>query len=397
LDRTANFIVYYTSAYDTQSDSITYRYDYISTEEDYLGRVDDKDTTELKLKTTRTLLEVFERWNKSYSQNGLFENGVAAYKGQKKAIIKSTLLDLADYDANGSIFGQFLTILRAHSIGDKSNAFNKIFNLFLCKIYDEDSKEENDETDFQWKTSDTYENLFTRLSDLFKNGTNKYLGISINDHSSNEFEDLIASVESPDTCIALRAMFNQLRLQRTGEFSFMDVFDNATFMSNAAVVKDIVILLQSYRLKYGKKQQFLGDFFESLLNTGVKQENGQFFTPIPLARFVVNSIPIENIIRTKIQYVGTKTGPEMLKDRNLAILPFSLDYAAGSGHFLTELMDEVQSTVITLGKEKWKSTRVESTLKNFNNIDNPYNWAPHFIYGLEKDYRLAKTAKVACF
>ena len=71
-------------------------------------------------------------------------------------------------------------------------------------------------------------------------------------------------------------------------------------------------------------------FFERLLNIGIKQEAGQFFTPVPIARFIVNSIPFEKIIEQKIS--------------NLFLCKI-IDYACGSGHFLTEEMDRLQNIV----------------------------------------------------
>lgn len=65
----------------------------------------------------------------------------------------------------------------------------------------------------------------------------------------------------------------------------------------------------------------MGDFFEDLLNTGVDQKPGQFFTPTPLARFILKSIPINKIITKKIE------------DKNPEILPYIIDYACGAGHF----------------------------------------------------------------
>ena len=44
---------------------------------------------------------------------------------------------------------QFLEILRHNNVSDKPNAFNKILNLFICKIIDED-KLESEVVDFQW-------------------------------------------------------------------------------------------------------------------------------------------------------------------------------------------------------------------------------------------------------
>lgn len=52
-------------------------------------------------------------------------------------------------------------------------------------------------------------------------------------------------------------------------------------------------LFQGYRIIGSNNLQFLGDLFEKLLNKGFKQNEGQFFTPVPIARFIWNSLPRE--------------------------------------------------------------------------------------------------------
>ena len=94
--------------------------------------------------------------------------------------------------------------------------------------------------------------------------------------------------------------FTKIRLQKNNEFAIKDVFDEETFNENAIVVKEIVELLQGYKIRYTKKQQFLSDFFELLLTTGLKQEVGQFFTPVPIAKFIIRSMPFDKIIKEKL-------------------------------------------------------------------------------------------------
>ena len=54
-------------------------------------------------------------------------------------------------------------------------------------------------------------------------------------------------------------------------------------------------MLQDFRLTSEEENQFLGDLFEGFLDSGVKQSEGQFFTPIPIVKFIVSSLPIEEI------------------------------------------------------------------------------------------------------
>jgi len=165
------------------------------------------------------------------------------------------------------------------------------------------------------------------------------------------------------------------------EFSFIDVFNDETFFKNSTIIIEVVELLEKFRIKYSTKHQFMGEFFEHLLTTGVKQESGQFFTPIPLARFILKSLPIENIIQTKI------------KAKEPYVLPHIIDYACGSGHFLTEAIDEIDS-FIPLIKERTLTGQQKRFLHNGKDY---YLWARDYIYGIEKDHRLSKTTKIAMF
>ena len=55
-------------------------------------------------------------------------------------------------------------------------------------------------------------------------------------------------------------------------------------------------MLQEIYLTSNTDNQFLGDLFEGFLDDGVKQNEGQFFTPLPITRFIVSSLPLEKMI-----------------------------------------------------------------------------------------------------
>ncbi len=58
----------------------------------------------------------------------------------------------------------------------------------------------------------------------------------------------------------------------------------------------MVELFQKYRIIDSNDLQLLGDMFEQLLNKGFKQNEGQFFTPIPITCFIWKCLPLESII-----------------------------------------------------------------------------------------------------
>ena len=126
----------------------------------------------------------------------------------------------------------------------------------------------------------------------------------------------------------------------------------------------------------------MSDFFELLLTTGLKQEAGQYFTPVPIAQFIIKSLPLDSIMAEKL---SRKDGE---------ILPYMIDYAAGSGHFITEFMHEIQDIINACDTSKY----IEETRKHLINWQNcHFDWATNYVYGIEKDYRLVKVGKVGCY
>jgi type I restriction-modification system DNA methylase subunit len=117
---------------------------------------------------------------------------------------------------------------------------------------------------------------------------------------------------------------------------------------------------QELRLKNREQNQFLGDMFEFFLDNGVKQSEGQFFTPIPITRFICMALPLKEMIRDKSE------------------LPRVLDFACGAGHFLTEL-----------------AIQTKSFIEDYRQIE-PFEFYKN-IYGIEKESRLSKVAKVSAF
>ena len=116
---------------------------------------------------------------------------------------------------------------------------------------------------------------------------------------------------------------------------------------------------QGLRLKTDIPNPFLGDMFEFFLDDGIKQSEGQFFTPLPICKFIVGALPLAQKI---------KANPEPLK---------AVDYACGSGHFLTEYADQIKPLVERQNRD----------------VSDYYSQ----ITGVEKEDRLAKVAKVAAY
>src|SRR5690606_24249541 len=128
----------------------------------------------------------------------------------------------------------------------------------------------------------------------------EFLEKEVTDFSTEDFENEYGFLNEEQKR-KLLIQINKLRLEKHNEFAIKEVFDERSFEENAKVVKEIVELLQGFRLRYNKRQQYLSDFFEMLLTTGLKQESGQFFTPVPIAQFIIKSLPIDKLVNDKLE------------------------------------------------------------------------------------------------
>jgi type I restriction enzyme M protein len=365
----ADIIMLYAS--EIKGNEVVYKNEIIKIEADY--RVGD-------------VKDFYEKWNKLTKDNGVFEEWVKPYNYESKALTRKQLKPIQQEDS-GFIFNRFLEILRHNVVSDKPNAFNKIFTLFLCKVCDEKTTKENEELKFQWlEGKDNNISFQLRLSDLYKAGMKEFLDKEVTDFSDEQFESEYASLFIGNDELKKKFKENvihKLRLEKNNEFAIKEVYDEKSFTENAKIVKEVVELLQGFRIRYNKRQQYLSDFFELLLTTGLKQESGQFFTPVPVAQFIIKSLPIDTLVNEKIE-----------KGERNNLLPYIMDYAAGSGHFLTESMHEIQRIIA----EKTPDVFIDETKKKLKAWqEDHFDWATQYVYGIEKDYRLVKVGKVGCY
>ncbi|MCH9759480.1 MAG: N-6 DNA methylase [Actinomycetia bacterium] len=324
------------------------------------------------------LKALYESWDRKTFSTGLFDG--SPYALTETPLKVSDLEDLTQKDGQ-ALFNQFNEVLRRHAVSDKPNAFNKIFNLFICKVQDEEKDDPDEEIDFQWLNNESDETALDRLSDLYRRGMHDYLEIDTADIESDQVKAELTDV-TPAQRSQVLALFKRIRQLKNSDFAFVEVYNNETYSRNAEIVRDIVRLFQRKRIRYTQKHGFMSVFFEKLLSTSVKQESGQFFTPTPIAEFICGSLPVESMIQSKII------------DGDDNFLPYIIDFAAGSGHFITEMMERIEKVLQTLKPADMKKKTQKTKLATWSNA---LQWASEFVYGIELDYRLAKTAKVSCF
>lgn len=329
-----------------------------------------KDNTILLYKDAHTVEELFTVWDETYDKrlcgDVIFRDDSQAYQIDVKPLRK---VDLKDFSENDKVVNKFEEILRHNNVSDKENAFNRLIALFICKLVDEIQKGAHDIVDFQYKVgTDTYETLQDRLQRLHKEGMEKFMREKIFYVTDDYAENLVQQYTGHKRQKMIEDLRNTLRILKfytNNDFAFKDVHNEELFYQNGKILVEVVQLFQKFRIIGSNDIQMLGDLFEQLLNKGFKQNEGQFFTPIPITHFIWDSLPIDNII----------------KKENGIDFPKIIDYACGAGHFLTQGFEAVNASVLSIDP----SYKIEPS------------WAEHKIYGIEKDYRLARVSKISLF
>ncbi len=333
-------------------------------------RDNDKYLDDTGLKGFKTATDVKERfaiWRDTYkldyTTKGIFEPSIQTYQIGKDQYSLDDLNTISASDQQKQ-YHAFATILRQHNVSGRENAFDKLVNLLLCKLVDETLNPQD--LKFYWKgvAYDSHFDLFDRLQQLYKEGMGKFLGEPITYIDRSAVQNAMRFIkQNPDaTQRAVWQLFLQQKFFTNNDFSFIDVHNEKLFYQNAEVLLKVIQMWQDIRLtNEAGDSQFLGDLFEGFLDQGVKQSEGQYFTPLPICRFIMMSLPLHSLVAQH------------------AAPPKVIDYACGAGHFLTELARQIKPLVAAAHPQADIAT---------------YHQA---IVGIEKEYRLSKVAKVAAF
>ena len=302
-------------------------------------------------------------WRDTYglesTEGGIFEPNVQPYQiGKNKYTLADDTKTIDVTDKKGQ-YDQFRTILRKHNIARRENAFEVLVNLFLCKLVDEE--ENKTDLKFYWKgrAYDNYFDFVDRLQDLYQTGMRKFLDEEISYISNEQIDAAFWTVKNKRNATKqqIQRYFRELKFFTNSAFSFLDTHNEELFNKNAEVLLKIVQMWQGLRLKTDDPNQFLGDMFEFFLDNSIKQSEGQFFTPLPICKFIVASLPLAKKIATTLEPIRI------------------IDHACGSGHFLNEYAYQIKSLIAEQNRD----------------LSDYYSQ----ITGIEKEDRLAKVAKVA--
>ena len=305
-----------------------------------------KDEKKQGYKDAQNVKQLVAVWKNTYDgerlESGIFEPRAQAYDISTP---KASLENLHNIDSSTmqKKRHEWATILRANAVGDRGVALNKFMNLLLCKITDE--LENAQDLHFAWrgKASDTAFELVDRLQKLYQIGMQKFLKQQITYHSQDSI-DKAFSKHFKDTSVrkAIYEIFKELKYYSNGDFNFIEVYNKEQFNKNFAILLPMVQNLENVRFTGTQDSNILGDYFESYIHD-MPQQEGQYFTPVPLVNFIIYSLP---------------------KKPRATVL----DFSCGAGHFLTQ----------------------------YAQIHKASKQELEFI-GIDKDSRLAKIAKIASF
>ncbi|TNB56647.1 N-6 DNA methylase [Campylobacter helveticus] len=349
-EKATKFLCLYTSDLEAESKSIKYQNYIIQAfdNDEYL----QENELEKSYKKASNNTELFAVWKESYElqffTQGIFENDVNAYKILE---LTPTFSNLQELKEEGK-YHEFAKILRKHNISGKENAFDKLVNIFLCKIYDESFNKNNLKFGYFGVMADTYASMQDRLMLLYKEAMSEFLGEEITFVSNDDIEKAFKKLHATDLKAQIQKHIKELKFYSNNDFAFLEVHNKELFLQNALVLKEIIELFSPYKLTQNSTNQFLGNLFELFLQKGMKQDEGQFFTPIQICEFIMYALPLDSMLSSKPLKV--------------------LDFACGAGHFLNTYANELKRYATQDLQEHYKQ-----------------------IYGIEKEYRLSKVAKVS--
>ena len=150
-------------------------------------------------------------------------------------------------------------------------------------------------------------------------------------------------------------------------------------------VKYVVETIQSISFT-ANKYDVLGDYFEKIVRSELKQTKGQYLTHHNIVDFIVKALKVDKLA---ISLINGKDGRPRL--------PNIIDPACGSGTFLIQTMKEITKHVLE-DKDTYNTLRQTDDVEEFLEVNFPERkrnvWAKEYIYGIEINPELAMASKV---
>ena len=361
--RSVEWLMLYASDFDERTKSISYKDEIIKFKDD--DNVLDLALSDKSIQTFKQASEasdIFSAWEDTYNKQS-YHDLIFKSQAYNIGILPLYKKDLKPFDESDSLNLKFREILRHNKVSNRNTAFDVLLAVFLAKCYDE-KKNDDERLEFYYNPfSDDYFSLYKRLKRLFISAMIEFLNEEVffiaDDLVEKTFKDYFHTNRKQAQKILEDAISNAQNYSAQF-FAFKKVYNKKLFNQNGKILVEVIQLFENYRLLYANKNQFISDLFEHFLNEGFTQNEGIYFTPTPITRFIWNSLPFEDFINLR-----NKTFPKVL------------DFACGAGHFLTEgvsaMSDYCKDTYLSIEDRE----------------------ISRYFYGIDADDRLAMTSQAS--
>lgn len=361
--RSVEWLMLYASDFDENTKSITYKDEIIKFKDD--DNVLDLALNDPSIETFKQASEtsdIFSAWEDTYNKQS-YHDLIFKSQAYNIGILPLYKKDLKPFDESKGLSLKFREILRHNKVSNRNTAFDVLLAVFLAKCYDE-KKDDDERLEFYYNPfSDDYFSLYKRLKKLFISAMIEFLNEEVffiaDDLVEKTFKDYFHTNRKQAQKILEDAISNAQNYSAQF-FAFKKVYNKKLFNQNGKILVEVIQLFENYRIVYANKNQFLSDLFEHFLNEGFTQNEGIYFTPTPITRFIWNSLPFESFINLR-----HKTFPKVL------------DFACGAGHFLTEGVSAMS--------DYCKDTHLSIEDREIS----------RYFYGIDADDRLAMTSQVS--
>lgn len=228
------WLALYASDWNT-GDGLSYKCQVIRcTDDENIKKMAEKDKDVAIFDNAKNEQERYKVWRDTY--NKLWLNDVIFDKESKAygvGIAPLRKKNLVGFRPEDKIVNKFEEILRHNNVSDKENAFNRLVALFICKLVDEITKNEDDEVDFQYKQgTDTYEILQDRLQRLHKQGMEEFMREDIFYVEPDYAEKLFINYTGQKRAAAIEELNKTIRILKfysNNDFAFKDVHNRELF------------------------------------------------------------------------------------------------------------------------------------------------------------------------
>jgi hypothetical protein len=231
--KSTQYVCLYTS--DFENGAVEPKYHVITLKDNEKLLEEKKDQKPLSYKNAQSVQDIFSAWKETYAQDfatkGIFEPDIQAYHIGKLKYTEAELKTVGAKDIQPK-YHEFATILRQHNVSGRENAFDKLVNLFLCKIVDE--KQNPNDLQFYWKgiAYDSFFDLIDRLQKLYKDGMEQFLHEDVTYIDDQTIKDTFRFFKNdPDaTREKILEYFKEQKYFTNNDFAFIDVHNEKLFI-----------------------------------------------------------------------------------------------------------------------------------------------------------------------